>query len=85
MRRKLHNQILKNQYSYWAGMYVKRLPGGTASFSTAGRPSVEEVLLANKSTKETIEKMMQGGPSFYSRSSSTSVPLVDFGDPRSLT
>jgi hypothetical protein len=27
LRRKLNNHILKNQYSFWAGMYVKRLPG----------------------------------------------------------
>lgn len=50
MRRKLHNHILKNQYSYWAGMYVKRLPGGGAAYTSAGRPSEEEVLIANKST-----------------------------------
>jgi hypothetical protein len=41
MRRKLHAHILKNQYSYWAGMYVKRLPGGGF---TAGRPSAEDVI-----------------------------------------
>ena len=51
LRRQVHNHILKNQYSYWAGMYVKRVPAGgePRSFgASGGRPSAEEVILANR-------------------------------------
>jgi hypothetical protein len=44
LRRKLNNHILKNQYSFWAGMYVKRLPNQGNTTIAGTRPSAEEIL-----------------------------------------
>ena len=61
LRRKLHNHILKNQYSFWAGMYVKRLPGESTGYGTGGRPNADEVLQANKASALTVERMIGQG------------------------
>ena len=64
LRRQVHNHVLKNQYSYWAGMYVKRMPTGgeVRSFGTSGgRPSAEEVILANRANSQAVEKIFGSG------------------------
>jgi hypothetical protein len=73
-------------------MYVKRLPMGGTSFGPGNRPNAEEVLQANKANAHSVDRMLNAAAgydtrNFYRGTNSTggTIPLVDFGDPRSLT
>ena len=78
IRRKLHNHVLKNQYSYWAGMLVKKMPNGP------GEKGSGDDAKRNEGYSSTVIGDSRNGTAMEYRSS-PSMPIVDFGDPRSLT
>ena len=79
LRRKLHNHVIKNQYSYWAGMLVKKMPNGP------GEKANGDDTKPNQGYSNTVIGDSRNGTTAMEYRSSPSMPVVDFGDPRSLT
>ncbi len=70
--------MIKNQYSYWAGMLVKKMPNGSTE-----KGSADDSKPTERYTSTVIGDSRNNAGVEYR--SNPSMPVVDFGDPRSLT